>query len=325
MHTNHGPALTPLSRLERIRAILESAMSAAQKCIGIAIVTYADEQTGTTVMNTTLMQRYASARDADTVYRASSALERARVASVTRERGRPNTYQVMEPEVMASIEAAYNERRGQKSAPVYPEYLGQSGTVKEDRFHRSGTARPEHSGPDRPESRPAKCSGSTAPVLARARDLLVSPSKNNTNTNPDSLPQTQNLDAAREGEESLGEGVFVNCRTVRHRAFTISLESIVMQLRTAGMEKARAEELARATSIANAMQWAAEIAQGKPPGLVVPSNPANLIRGSILRQFGAQIGAPRKQSQAELDAMYEDLERRRLADVERAARARKRH
>lgn len=313
MRTNYGPALTPLSRLERIRAILESAMSAAQKCIGIAIVTYADEQTGTSVMSTPQMQRYASAKDADTVYRASTVLEREQVAAVTRVRGRHNAYRVIEPDVMAAIETAYHEHR---ATPVRPE---SATPVKQHPLDRTTPVRPESASPVQPESRLRL---DPSPVLTRARDLLVNTSTSNTQ---DSLPQTQNLDAAREGEESLGEGVFVNCRTVRHRHFTISLESIVMQLRTAGMDKARAEELARATSIANAMQWAAEIAQGKPSGLVVPSNPANLIRGSILRQFGAQIGAPRKQTQAELDALYEDLERRRLADVERAARARKRH
>ena len=83
-------------------------------------------------------------------------------------------------------------------------------------------------------------------------------------------PQTQNLDAARDGEESLGEGVFVNYRTVRHRSFTVSLESVVMQLCTHGMPKDKAEELARASAIA--LQWATGINGGKPSGMVVPSS-----------------------------------------------------
>jgi hypothetical protein len=103
-------------------------------------------------------------------------------------------------------------------------------------------------------------------------------------------------EAAREGEEQVGEDVFVNCRTVRHPKFTISLESIVMQLQqTLGMAKSEAEKLARNAAIANALQWSADIAAGKPAGLVVPGNPANAIRGSIVNQRNKQ-GGPAKSS-----------------------------
>jgi hypothetical protein len=298
MRTNHGPALTPLSRLERIRAILESALTATQKCIGIAIVTYADEQTGSVSMSATQAQRYASSKYPDTMYRAAAALEQSETVEVTRVSGLSNSYRVIEPKVMQGVEDAYYAHK--KAKAEEQSHPGPSGVVG---VHPPGETTLVQTGyPGQTTLVQAGWSegyhpGKTTPVLTRARDLLNTTTNNNLDSHTDS---------AREGEEDLGGGVFVNCKTVRHRAFVISLESIAMQLGTAGMPRARAEELARAGSIAHAKQWAVEIDAGKPVGLVVPGHPANFIRGSILRQYGqlgvggsARIGMTPLEAQAE--------------------------
>lgn len=103
------------------------------------------------------------------------------------------------------------------------------------------------------------------------------------------------------GEEAVGHGVFVNCETVRHRDFTISIAGIAMQLATAPIDMTpdQRSEAARTSAIAHAVQWAAEIEGGKRARDVVPSHVANFIRGAIVGQFNksarggrAPVGRP---------------------------------
>lgn len=109
---------------------------------------------------------------------------------------------------------------------------------------------------------------------------------------PPSLPH---LDLA-PGEERVGGRVVVNCETVRHPGFTLSLPAITMQLVLAnvGLSKREAEPIARDAAIAHALQWGAEIDAGRSPQVVVPSNPANFIRGSVAAQM-RKGGLPAKQ------------------------------
>lgn len=82
--------------------------------------------------------------------------------------------------------------------------------------------------------------------------------------------------AAREGETEIEHGVLVNCETIRHRDFNISLKAIQLQLcGTVPMDEIK--------SIAqgHAVAWANDIASGKRPSQVVPSNTASFIRASI--------------------------------------------
>jgi hypothetical protein len=86
-------------------------------------------------------------------------------------------------------------------------------------------------------------------------------------------------EAAREGEEEVPPGLFVNCETIRHRDFTISLKGIDMQLcGTVPMEQIKS------IALGHALAWATDIAAGKRADKVVPSNTANFIRASIRRQ-----------------------------------------
>jgi hypothetical protein len=87
--------------------------------------------------------------------------------------------------------------------------------------------------------------------------------------------------AARAGEEHAGSGVFVNCETIRHKDFSISLKGIELQLcGTVPMDEIKA------VALGHALQWALDIESGKRN--VVPSNTANFIRGSIQNQRNNQ-------------------------------------
>lgn len=91
----------------------------------------------------------------------------------------------------------------------------------------------------------------------------------------------------REGEIHIGSGVIVNCETIRHAAFTINLLGIEMQLcGTVPMDEIKS------VATGHALQWATDIADGKRN--VVPSNPANFIRGSIQNQRNKAATAPAK-------------------------------
>jgi len=86
-------------------------------------------------------------------------------------------------------------------------------------------------------------------------------------------------DAPREGEMGIGCGVFVNCETIRHRDFMISLKAIQLQLcGTVPMDTIRS------VAEGHALQWATDIGGGKSATRVIPTNTASFIRASIQRQ-----------------------------------------
>lgn len=110
----------------------------------------------------------------------------------------------------------------------------------------------------------------------------------------------------REGEEHIGSGVFVNCETIRHRDFSISLLGIEMQLvGTVPMAEIKS------VAIGHALQWALDIESGKPASRVVPSNPASFIRGSIQNQRNnsAVTDVRRAKAAAPKEAKSEKLKR----------------
>lgn len=84
--------------------------------------------------------------------------------------------------------------------------------------------------------------------------------------------------------------LFVNCHTVRHRACTLSIEGIAMQLAiyNIGLSTTVARDLVRKAAIAHATQWVTEINNGKLSRDVLPSNPVNFIWGSIVAQRNKQ-------------------------------------
>jgi hypothetical protein len=82
-------------------------------------------------------------------------------------------------------------------------------------------------------------------------------------------------DAARE--DHVGHGVFVNCETVRHKDFRISLPALEMAV-NGRMPKPEV----KAKAVAHALQWAAEIEGGKKPADVVPTKIANFLAASLM-------------------------------------------
>lgn len=126
----------------------------------------------------------------------------------------------------------------------------------------------------------------TSPAPARAEENINI--YNNNKHLQENTPSLFEQEAAREPvetpvlgahEEHIGHGVVVNCETVRHRDFVVSLKSIELQLcGSIPMEKIKA------AAIGHALQWAVEIEGGKPAAKVVPDKPANFIRGSLQAQ-----------------------------------------
>lgn len=81
-----------------------------------------------------------------------------------------------------------------------------------------------------------------------------------------------------ENETDIGHGVVVNCETIRHESFAISLPSVRMGTLASGITADQVKEFCTA----HALQWAVEIANGKPASRVVPDKIANFLSASIM-------------------------------------------
>ena len=81
-----------------------------------------------------------------------------------------------------------------------------------------------------------------------------------------------------EGETEIAHGVLLNCQTIRHQAFTISLPAIELGVLASGLSKAQIKD----HCLAHALQWAAEIEAGTPPQKAVPGKIANFLSASIM-------------------------------------------
>lgn len=85
-------------------------------------------------------------------------------------------------------------------------------------------------------------------------------------------------EGVREGETAAGHGVFVNCETIRHAAFTISIPAIEMGALAAGLTR---DEI-KTECLSHALQWAVEIEGGKPPRDVLPGKIKNFLCASVM-------------------------------------------
>lgn len=138
-------------------------------------------------------------------------------------------------------------------------------------------------------NQPEKSAGEPKTSPAPARAYIDNNIYNNTNNIKQNTPSLTEQVSSREGdgkgldlrpgEEHIGHGVIVNCETVRHRDFTISLKAIEFQL-----VGALPMDRIKAVAVGQALQWAVEIESGKPAHKVVPDKPANFIRGSLQNQ-----------------------------------------
>lgn len=116
---------------------------------------------------------------------------------------------------------------------------------------------------------------------------------------------------ARGAVEVLAHGVEVNCETIRHSSFSISIPAI--ELGIAG--RLPRDEVKR-HCVAHALQWAAEIDGGKASASVVPGKIANFLVASIMGDLNRGAAASRR---AEVDKP-----RRSLTDAIREREAKQR-
>jgi hypothetical protein len=119
----------------------------------------------------------------------------------------------------------------------------------------------------------------SAGVPTRAVEVNNNNIYNNINNLPTPTEIITTSASAREGETHAGSGVFVNCETIRHKDFSISLKGIELQL----LGTVPIEEI-KQIALGHALGWALDLEAGKPASNVVPSNTASFIRGSIQNQ-----------------------------------------
>ena len=132
-----------------------------------------------------------------------------------------------------------------------------------------------------------KDTGSRAHTRARSLSL-----KNINPPHSPPLPSDQNpnrdgvcAEALPEGFEPLGHGAIINCETIQHPAFTISIPAVDMQFQlTPGCH----EENARKHCMSFALQWAAAIEAGEEPFKVIPNNITRAISGSVTNKIRKQ-------------------------------------
>lgn len=126
------------------------------------------------------------------------------------------------------------------------------------------------------------------------------------------------LEAAREGELAVGHGVFVNCETIRHRSFTISIPSL--ELLTGG--RFTRDEI-KAKAQGHALAWAAEIEGGKRASEVVPAKIGNFLSASLMGDFSRQQCADVRKAKADRQSakptVAEVIAKRKAAEAMGAA------
>lgn len=113
---NGGPKIekfTASKKLERITKVLEMDISATQKCVGIGIIVEADSDGVASEISTAKLQLFASAKDRETVYRATRVLQSREIATSLKNNGKPNSYRVLPPHIAAAVEQAFVESRNQ--------------------------------------------------------------------------------------------------------------------------------------------------------------------------------------------------------------------
>lgn len=109
-------ALTPAKKIERILTILDrEGLTSAQKCVGVKIIAEADRDGAASVRTPELM-RAASARDRETVFRATKALGDVGIEK-TSGLGQAGRYVVLPDRVVAAVVEAYESKKSGRHEP----------------------------------------------------------------------------------------------------------------------------------------------------------------------------------------------------------------
>jgi len=117
---NGGPPSIPLTaktKLECIKNILDREdLTSAQKCVGVGIIAHADRE-WTAEVKTRELQRFASADDRETVFRATKKLDAAGLIAKAHGKGQSGKYNVLPPRVIEAVIEAYEEKRTSRLKP----------------------------------------------------------------------------------------------------------------------------------------------------------------------------------------------------------------
>lgn len=116
---NHPPreeSLTPAKKVERILSLLDRQdLTSAQKCVGVKIIGEADRD-GVAKVRTPELQRAASARDRETVFRATKALGAAGIEKASG-LGQAGRYTVLPERVISAVIEAYEQNKTGRHEP----------------------------------------------------------------------------------------------------------------------------------------------------------------------------------------------------------------
>jgi hypothetical protein len=116
-HNKPPEPLTARAKLERIQAIVEREdLTAAQKCIGVGIVVKANRD-GVSEVKTRELQQFASAKDRETVFRATATLHSKEVIEKANRPGQSGRYNVLPARVVEAITEAYRELKTGRAEP----------------------------------------------------------------------------------------------------------------------------------------------------------------------------------------------------------------
>jgi hypothetical protein len=283
---NGGPPpinLTPSTKLECIQSVLDRGdLTAAQKCVGVGLIVAADKEWVSEV-GTEDLKRMASIKDRETVFNATKRLDDLGVVSKQSKRGQAGRFSILPPRIVTAVIAAYEETKSGRTKPDQSirKQSGETGRGKQS----APTTFPVGSVPTSGEEVVGSVPTSRVePDHSRARDIEIYNNNIYNNLSPP-LPPKPQADAPREGEVHIGHGVFLNCTTIRHKNFTLSIEGVTMQIAsspacepTIDATRAKCRDICQA----NALQWAAEIENGADPKTVVPTKPLNFIVQSIV-------------------------------------------
>jgi hypothetical protein len=154
---NGGPPsvpMTPKTKLECIKGILERGdLTAIQKCTGVGLVVSADKEWVSEV-KTADLQRMSSAKDRETVFRATKKLDDVGIVSKASAKGQTGRYNILPPKIIEAVMEAFEELQSGRAKPD-----GISGPVPTGnpvRFHPTTPAKPVgfeptgRDGPDQP-------------------------------------------------------------------------------------------------------------------------------------------------------------------------------
>lgn len=141
--------LTPARKVERIKALLDRCdLTSAQKCVGVKIIAEADKN-GIAEVRTPELQRAASARDRETVFRATKALKGADITKASGS-GQSGRFSVLPAAVVEAVVEAFDAARTGRVEPdgmptTGPVGLNRTGPVEPVGFEPTGRVEPDRS------------------------------------------------------------------------------------------------------------------------------------------------------------------------------------